>query len=137
MTLHKTRIARPLRSAFTLLEILVVVAIIVALAGLGAFYLIPQSEKADEDLMYARIKEIEKAIDTYKIHYRVYPDSLQDLLVQGEKGGPYLEDQSKLISVWQTPFQYDPDATSAQGLQKPKIFVLTQQGKTISNYDVR
>jgi len=50
MTLHKTVTRHAVRSAFTLMEILIVVAIIVALAGVGAFYVIPQLGKSNEKL---------------------------------------------------------------------------------------
>ena len=41
---------RALRRAFTLMEILIVVAIIVILAGLGGYYLLPQLDKGSAQL---------------------------------------------------------------------------------------
>ena len=62
MTLH-TRIARhSARRAFTLMEMLIVVAIIVALAGVGAFYVLPQLNKSKENLAKAGAVNVEKAL---------------------------------------------------------------------------
>ena len=56
MTLH-TKLARQAnRRAFTLMEMLIVVAIIVILAGVGTFYILPQFNKAKEDT--ARIRAL-------------------------------------------------------------------------------
>ena len=53
MTLH-TKLARHTsRRAFTLMEMLIVVAIIVALAGIGAFYVLPQLGKAKDKIAKA------------------------------------------------------------------------------------
>ena len=49
MTLHTKPARHTTRRAFTLMEMLIVVAIIVILAGVGTFYILPQFNKAKED----------------------------------------------------------------------------------------
>jgi prepilin-type N-terminal cleavage/methylation domain-containing protein len=53
------------RAAFTLTEMLVVVAIIVVLAGIGATILLPQLEKAKENTAVIKATEIKHAAETY------------------------------------------------------------------------
>ena len=52
------------RAAFTLTEMLVVVAIIVVLAGIGATILLPQLERAKENAAVIKATEIKHAAGT-------------------------------------------------------------------------
>src|SRR5579862_3858354 len=81
----------PVRGGFTLLEMLVVVAIIVVLAGIGGFYLLPQLTRAKEQIDFSTTKEIAKACDTYKLQHGDYPQNLQQLTERIGNDPPILE----------------------------------------------
>src|SRR4051794_19698449 len=98
------------RAAFTLMEILVVVAIIVALAGVGGFFLIGQLQSSKADIAKLQAKELQKMCKTYYIKYGNFPTSL-DQLIQTPSGIPILEDQKALIDPWSQPYQMQPGPT--------------------------
>jgi general secretion pathway protein G len=92
------------RAAFTLMEVLVVVAIIVILASLGGFLLINQYNESKDEIVRARMKTIETAIDSYYINSKgYYPDNLGALL------NTHLKSQKDLLDPWDQPFQYQID----------------------------
>jgi len=114
---YQQRMAR--RAAFTLMEVLVVVAIIVILASLGGFLLINQYNESKDEIVRARIKTIETAIDAYYINSKgYYPDNLGQLI------GTHLKSQKDLMDPWGQQFQYRIDTTSPTGYrlwtQNPK-----------------
>src|SRR5438552_10473508 len=91
---QSNQIDRPVRrAAFTLMEMLVVVAIIVVLAGVGGAYLIGRLNDAKVDATKIRAREISQQIEVYLLDNGQYPTSLQDLLVVNPttRKGPYLK----------------------------------------------
>src|SRR5262245_33965489 len=106
------------RSAFTLMEMLVVVAIIVMLAGIGTYYYIGQTEQSRKDTAKMKIRELQTAVETYNVQHRgSWPESLEFLLQRDEAGlGPYLKSQEALLDPWDRQFQYDPNGTRNNGL---------------------
>jgi general secretion pathway protein G len=128
MILQKTH--RPLRRhAFTLMEMLVVVAIIVMLAGMGGYYFLGQYEASKKSTARSQVKAtLTPACETYYLHHDTYPPSLEALLVADEKGGPYLKTADALRDPWGKPYQYDPAGTHNAGRQ-PDIWAETAQGQ--------
>src|SRR5207237_5749887 len=61
------------RAAFTLMEVLVVAAIIVILAGSGAVLYTNYLDTAKEKTAYMTITELSKAAETYKVDNGDYP----------------------------------------------------------------
>jgi general secretion pathway protein G len=116
MTLNKSaqpvaRLAR--RAAFTLMEMLVVVAIIVVLAGVGGSVLLGQLEKSKVDAARLQADVIGKAVQAYAIHHSGPPAQLSDLLTKDADGnGPYIERQDALLDPWGRPYQYDPNGAN-------------------------
>jgi len=74
------------RAAFTLMEMLVVVAIIVVLAGIGGAILLPQLDKAKEDTDRVQARVIADACNTFKINNDRYPTSPDELTNQDQNG---------------------------------------------------
>src|ERR1700730_5107515 len=72
----------PRRMAFTLMEMLVVVAIIVVLAGVGGAYLIGQLNEAKVNTAKIKAQNISNAVDQFYVDNGQYPTQLTDLLVQ-------------------------------------------------------
>src|SRR5437588_1869890 len=83
------------RSAFTLMELLVVVAIIVALAGIGGYFFLGQLESSKMNIAKVQAKELEKACETFAVNNGDYPQSLEALFQPGPKTGfPTMKDRS-------------------------------------------
>ena len=73
------KIVRYKRKGFTLVEILVVVVILGLLAALVIPNVIGQSDEARRTAAAVQIKEIENALDIYRLHNGFYPTTEQGL----------------------------------------------------------
>ncbi len=100
VALHQRRQAR---KAFTLMEILVVVAIIVALAGIGGYFLIGQLVTSRIDIARVQTKELAKMCDAYYTRYNDFPQNLAQL-INTPNGVPILKDQKALTDPWGRPY---------------------------------
>ena len=122
------------RGGFTLMEMLVVVAIIVVLAGIGGYYLLPRLDEAKEDADLIEMKNIDQAVATYHIPNDRWPGNLDELGDASANGGSPLLDKSHLVSKSTgEPFKYDPSG-SHNGGTKPDIYIETHRGQTIGNW---
>src|ERR1700756_4286829 len=93
------------RAAFTLMEMLVVVAIIVVLAGVGGTYLIGQLNESKVSTAKIKARNIASACGMYLVDNGVSPASLDLLLVKNAEGkGPYLKGVDDLRDPWNNPF---------------------------------
>src|SRR2546421_578052 len=119
---------RSRRAAFTLMEMLVVVAIIVALAGIGGYFLIGQLGQSQRDAAQLQCKgPLTNAVKTYDPRHHTWPRSLRQLLRADAKGPPILEDQDALIDPWGNAYQYDPSGPMHQG-RCPDIWAQDKDG---------
>jgi len=91
---------RAIRRAFTLMEILVVVAIIVVLAGLGTVSLMNQLETAKEKSAAINAKTIKNAATMFKTDTGNWPTNLNELVPK------YLEKPEILNDPWGQAFQF-------------------------------
>ena len=117
------------------MEILVVVAIIVALAGVGGYYLMQAADKAKVDIARSKAKEtLTKACENYKLdHNDQWPPSL-DVLVQGDENGrAYLTDADAIKDPWGQVYSYDPNGQHHQG-RRPDIYTMSPAGEQIGNW---
>jgi len=135
MILRQQQRSRDRRAAFTLMEMLVVVAIIVALAGIGGFFLLGALSSSQKDVAQTQAKgALTNACMAYRINNNAFPESLQQLLTQDAKGkGPYLEDPDVLKDPWGNPYQYDRSGPHNRGL-RPDIWAQAPDGTTIGNW---
>jgi len=124
---------RQTRRAFTLMEMLVVVAIIVMLAGIGGYYFVQAQEDAKKGTAKAQTKVLTQACEAYRISHGFYPQSLQILLQQDEEGGPYLKTMDALIDPWKQNYQYN-QAGPNNGGRQPDIWAQSPQGQQIGNW---
>ena len=102
-------------AGFTLIEILVVMAIIGMLAVMVAPNIFNQQAGARRDAALAQISALEAALDTYRLDVGQYPDSLEGL-VENDSGraawnGPYLRREVPL-DPWDNDYFYDSDGRS-------------------------
>ena len=99
-------------AGFTLIEILVVMAIIGMLAVMVAPNIFNQQAGAQRDAALSQISALEAALDTYRLEVGQYPDSLEGL-VENDSGraawnGPYLRREVPL-DPWGNEYVYDSD----------------------------
>lgn len=106
--------ARSRRAAFTLFEILIVVALIALLAGVAVVNADKIFGQSQEQIAGIAIKEMKVPLGAYKIAMGGYPtteEGLQALVTApaGDTGrwrGPYLEDNKVPVDPWGTPYFY-------------------------------
>ena len=95
------------RKGFTLIELMVVVIIIAALAGMVLPRVLPASDAAKAKIARGDIANLSTAIGLYKLHEEGYPKSLSDLL-QASKSrdwkGSYLEKPPR--DPWKRMYHY-------------------------------
>lgn len=82
------------QKGMTLIEIMVVVAIIAGITGLIAVNVVGRREKANIDLTRTQISNIMSALDQFKLDNHFYPGTEQglDALVEKPSGGKVAED---------------------------------------------
>jgi general secretion pathway protein G len=127
---------RSRRAAFTLMEMLVVVAIIVILAGLGGYYFLGQAEEARKSAAKVQVRMLTTAAESYNVQHKgQFPDSLDILLQKDQDGlGPYLKSAEALIDPWGRQYAYDKNGNNNNGMQ-PDIYSMGgNDGKQIGNW---
>lgn len=102
---------------FTLIEIMIVVVIIGLLAGLVAVNLIPQAEKAKKTAARASMKQLENALEMYKLDTGQYPGSdsgIQELITPSNGQAPYLKGGKLPKDPWNRDFNYISPGSDGQ-----------------------
>jgi len=106
----KLQNAKSEESGFTLIEILVVMAIISMLAIMVAPNLFRQQAGAMRDVAMTEISTLEAALDIYRLDVGEYPDSLDGLMTndsgRASWNGPYLR-RSVPLDPWDNDYIYD------------------------------
>lgn len=94
------------RRAFTLIELLIVIAILLAIGGLVVVNLLPKKEEADINLMQAQIDQFDASLKYFKLAMNRYPteeeglralwsrDAIEDEEEAQRWNGPHLENPS-------------------------------------------
>jgi general secretion pathway protein G len=124
---------RQTRRAFTLMEMLVVVAIIVMLAGIGGYYFVQAQEDAKKGTAKAQTKVLTQACEAYRLNHGQWPPSLAVLLQQDEEGGPYLKSADALIDPWKQQYSYNAQGPNNSSRQ-PDIWATSPNGQQIGNW---
>jgi len=100
-------------AGFTLLELLVVLAILALLAGLVAPRVLNQLAGAKSDTAKIQINNIETALDLYRLdmgHYPAQSEGLDGLILAPadtpQWRGPYLSKKEGLVDPWGAPYGY-------------------------------
>lgn len=132
---------------FTLVEIMIVLAILVLLLAMVGPKLLKTQEKADLKITVTQIKNIEKALDLYKVDNRNYPTTEEGLKALVEKpadearsanwGGPYMEANLPL-DPWHNAFRYEfpPSQNTGVAQDKPSIWSAGPDGKDGTDDDI-
>lgn len=102
---HRTRHdhpgRRPARRGLTLIEILIVIAILLALGGLVVMNLMPARDQADVDLTTAQIDRMTDALDRFRLDLRRYPSEEEGLAALWNR--EVLEDERDMNN-WRGPY---------------------------------
>jgi general secretion pathway protein G len=123
MTLRRQQRAL-VRGGFTLMEMLVVVAILVMLAGAAVPIYMKYLDEARKDRAKVDVKTISQVVETYMLKYGEPPASLQVLCQPTPDGGrPYLEIDA-LKDPWGREYQYAPNGPHNAHLGKPDVWSL-------------
>ena len=107
------RLARRIARGFTLIEILVVVAIIGLLAAMVGPAIINKFGGAQTDTAKIQIADLSKAMDLFRLDVGRYPtnsEGLQALVTNPGSApgwnGPYLQGGSVPTDPWKNPYHY-------------------------------
>lgn len=110
------KLGRRRRRGFTLMEVLLVLAILVILGSMVGFFIAGMQKGAYEDLARSQIGMFENQLDTYRLHVGSYPSSNQglqalfqppaDLKNPNKWRGPYTKKQIP-NDPWDNPYQYE------------------------------
>ncbi len=127
MQLRKCRAT--VRSGFTLMELLVVVAILVVLAGAAVPIYMKHLDEAKKSMAWNNAKTLEGVCETFKIKNGDYPPSLSELAHPSDGSKPYIEEKD-LLDPYQHEYQYaNPGQHSTIG--KPDIWSNGQGGNDV------
>ena len=121
------------RAAFTLLEVLIVVAILVVLAGVGGVTYMKFLEEAKEDTAFSQIKNLEKVAQSIQIRQGSFPGSLSEMTQPSADGGQPALEAEAIRDPWGKEYVYDAGG-ARNGGRKPDISTTTPTGKVIGNW---
>jgi len=80
-----------MRKGFTLIEIMIVVAIIAILASIAIPNFISYRQTAQTNSCKANIKQLRAAVEAYQIKYNAYPTTLSNLTTDPNGGVPIMK----------------------------------------------
>lgn len=101
--MHVRPLIHSARRGLTLIEVLIVIAILLAIGGLVVVNLLPAKDQADIDLQKAQFDMVKTAMDKFKLDMKRYPsedeglaalnakDAIADEAEQANWRGPYVE----------------------------------------------
>jgi len=104
LPIKKTRLLKPHRSAFTLIEVLLVLAILVVVAGFVTFNVINVADEANKKAAKVQIANLSSFVNTYRLTVGSFPSSLDALYTQPSD----LQDVSKWTQLSAKPIPPDP-----------------------------
>jgi general secretion pathway protein G len=126
------RLSRRARDGFTLMEVLVVVAILVILASIATFSVLRYLDDAKIDRARMDMRTIHTQVKAYHIRSSQWPTSLMSLVQPEDGGRPFLEGGAQaLMDPWGNQYQYTMRANPTSGEEEPVIFTTGPQGQQL------
>ena len=129
VTKREKRVARRQRSAFTLMEVLLVLAILLVIKGMVVPKLLGRQKSANIDATKVSIEGLSQALKLYALDHEGNPptsaEGIKSLLEASKKDarwkGPYLEKIP--LDAWGVPLQY-----RIPGVHNPQSFDIQSSG---------
>lgn len=120
------------RKAFTLLEVLVVVAILVVLASVAGIYVFRYLEDAKVDATQMKMRALEQACKSYALkNGGSFPENLQLLIAPPDGGSPFMEGGNQaLLDSWGNQINYQV-TTFSTGETSPQFSTVSPKGQSI------
>ena len=133
------------RQAFTLLELMIVLVILVLLFAMVGPRLLGSQKKADIKAAKTQIGNLEAALELYAVDMRTFPsteDGLQALLeapsderAARKWDGPYLDDDLLPADPWDNGYEYEYPPTNNKR-DFPDIWSLGPDGEADTDDDI-
>jgi general secretion pathway protein G len=122
---------RQSRTAFTLIELLIVIAILLALGSIVAVNFLGAADKAEVDVQRAQFDQITEAMKRFRLDLKRYPSADEGIEVLWNRDA--LEDEEQ-AARWNGPYLEQPVTSDRWGGE----LVYTYPGEIIgeSNYDL-
>ncbi|MFK7960528.1 MAG: type II secretion system major pseudopilin GspG [Phycisphaerales bacterium] len=112
-------IRRSARRGFSLIELLIVIAILLAIGGLVAINLRPTQDQAKEDLVVNQMDRFEDALKLFQLHLDRFPTEEEGVTVLWSKSQLENEDDE---AKWKGPYLEEPSAEDGWGNEWVYIF---------------
>ncbi|WP_197443013.1 type II secretion system major pseudopilin GspG [Lignipirellula cremea] len=122
------------RGGFTLLEVLLVMAILVILGSTATYFFVGVKRNADSDAARLQINMFESMLDNYNLHVSAYPSTNaglealrtrpSDLKDPNRWKGPYINKEIPL-DPWGNPYEYEMRGEMPDG---SPAFLITSYG---------
>ena len=127
---QKTDPVRRLRGGFTLLEVLLVLAILIAIAAMVVPNIVGAADEANKDTTRLNIKAFEQAAQMYKIKNKVWPEGGTEdvvmllMMIEDDRGQPQAAFLEKIpVDAWGEYLQYQyPPSEDTSNTGKPLIY---------------
>lgn len=104
----ETRRRRGSEAGFSLIELMVVIAIIAMLASVVAYNVLGSLEDAEITVVKAEISTFKSALINYRVVFKKFPTNEEGLeaLIQNEKNRKFLDTDNIPLDPWDNPYLY-------------------------------
>ena len=104
----ETRRRRGSEAGFTLIELMVVIAIIAMLAAVVGYNVLGSLEDAEVTVAKAEINTFKSALINYRVVFKKFPTNEEGLqaLIQNEKSRKFLDRDDIPLDPWGNPYLY-------------------------------